>query len=152
MINHQRIAILLCAVVAISCTNSAVQSPVDIQEEEKPKLASPASSPAGTPAGAGSSAPSSNKQGETSPSTFPHRTSCNYFVGKALGGQAINLDVCSIQPGNLSNVPFVYYLGTDRVESSANCLDLNWTTYPENQVHTPQSEATEKMLVRVCQG
>lgn len=153
MMISKRTTILLCTVVAISCTNNESQPLVGNREEESPpQPTAPASGSPGMPAGAGSSTPPANPQIQTRSPDLPHRTSCKYFAGKALAGQGINLDVCSIQPGNLSQVPFVYYLGNDRVESSANCLDQTWTTYPENQVHTPQSGATEKMLTRVCQG
>lgn len=138
--------IWLCAVIVISCTNNTGEPPVGSQDPPKP--IAPTSGPTGTPAGSGSSVPHSSTQ---TPDR-PHRTACNYFAGKAVGGQAINLDVCSIQPGNLSDVPFIYYLGSERVVGTANCLELKWTTYPENQVRTPQSDATEKMLNRVCQG
>ncbi|HBC42523.1 MAG TPA: hypothetical protein DCZ88_11680 [Pseudanabaena sp.] len=76
--------------------------------------------------------------------------SCNYYVGKAVEGQTINIDTCSISRANYRSVNFVYYLGSDRVESQANCQDLVWTTFPERIVHSPQSAATRKMLDYVC--
>lgn len=76
--------------------------------------------------------------------------SCNYYVGRAVDGQAINIDTCSISRASYRSVNFVYYLGSDRVESQANCQDLVWTTFPERIVHRPQSAATEKMLDYVC--
>lgn len=147
MVIGPKMTIWLCAVIFISCTNNNQPS---VGSQESPKSASPVSGPTGTPAGSGSFVPPSNILAQKSDT--PHQTACNYFAGKAIGGQAINLDLCSIQPGNLSSVAFIYYLGSERVESTANCLNLQWTTYPENQVHTPQSKATEKMLNRVCQG
>lgn len=76
--------------------------------------------------------------------------SCNYYVGRAVGGQAINIDTCSISRASYRSVNFIYYLGSDRVESQANCQDRVWTTFPERTVHSPQSAATVKMLNYVC--
>lgn len=148
MVIDPKLTIWLCAVMVISCTNHEGQPPVGNQES--PKSTSPASEPTGTPVGSGSFVPPSNIQAQTP--DRPHQIACNYFAGKAVGGQGINLDVCSIQPGTVRDVAFIYYLGSERVQSTANCLDFQWTTYPDNQVHTPQSKATEKMLNRVCQG
>lgn len=148
MVIDSKMTVWLCAVIVISCTNNNGQPSAD--SHKSPKSTSPASGPTETSAGSGSVVAPVNIQAQQSDP--PHQTACNYFAGKAIGGQAINLDLCSIQPGNLSSVPFFYYLGSERVESTANCLNLQWTTYPENQVHTPQSKATEKMLKRVCQG
>ncbi len=76
--------------------------------------------------------------------------SCNYYAGRAVGGQAINVDTCSISRASYRSVNFVYYLGGDRVESQANCEDRVWTTFPERAVNRPQSAATERMLNYVC--
>lgn len=76
--------------------------------------------------------------------------SCNYYAGRAVGGQTINIDTCSISRASYRSVDFVYYLGSDRIESQANCEDRVWTTFPERTVHSPQSAATMKMLNYVC--
>jgi len=76
--------------------------------------------------------------------------SCNYYVGRAVGGQAINIDTCSITRASYRSVNFVYYLGSERVESQANCEDRVWTTFPERAIHSPQSAATVNMLDYVC--
>lgn len=76
--------------------------------------------------------------------------SCNYYVGRAVGGQAINVDTCSIARASYRSVNFVYYLGNERVASQANCEDRVWTTFPERAVHRPQSAATVSMLDYVC--
>lgn len=75
---------------------------------------------------------------------------CTQFVGTASGGQAINLDLCSIQVASYRSVNFVYYLGNDRVQSQANCEAGTWTTFPEGEQHRPQSDATQRMLNIVC--
>jgi hypothetical protein len=76
--------------------------------------------------------------------------SCNYFAGTTKAGKSVNLDLCSISRVNYRSVNFSYYLGDERVESQANCVAGNWTTFPERQVNRPQSEATQRMLVKVC--
>ncbi len=76
--------------------------------------------------------------------------SCNYYAGRAVGGQTLNVDTCSISRASYRSVDFVYYLGGERVESQANCEDRIWTTFPERAVNRPQSAATERMLNYVC--
>lgn len=75
---------------------------------------------------------------------------CTQFLGTASSGQAINLDLCSIQVASYRSVNFVYYLGNNRVQSQANCEAGTWTSFPEATVHRPQSEATQRMLNIVC--
>ncbi|OLP19966.1 hypothetical protein BST81_02505 [Leptolyngbya sp. 'hensonii'] len=76
--------------------------------------------------------------------------SCNYFAGTAVAGQAVNVDLCSISRASARSVNFVYYLGNEKVVSQANCQNGTWTTFPEKQVHRPQSRATQRMLEVVC--
>ncbi|OIP71939.1 MAG: hypothetical protein AUK48_11720 [Oscillatoriales cyanobacterium CG2_30_44_21] len=76
--------------------------------------------------------------------------SCNYFAGKAAGGQEINLDTCSISRASYRSIDFIYYLGNEKVVSQANCDNGTWTTFPEGQVNRPQSQATQRMLSFVC--
>ncbi len=85
-------------------------------------------------------------------STKPAARTSNYYTGKALGGQSINLEANSISQLNYPSVTFVYYLGNQRIRSQANCEAGTWTTFPEKAVHTPQSEATQKMVNIVCGG
>ena len=75
---------------------------------------------------------------------------CNYFAGTAVGGQEINLDTCSISRASYRSVDFIYYLGSEKVVSQANCDSGTWTTFPERQVNRPQSQATQRMLDFVC--
>lgn len=79
---------------------------------------------------------------------------CNYNfpAGSAVGGQAVTVDTCSVKAGNPRSIEFVYYLGQEKIESSADCPGGNWTTYPERAVHYPQSAATQTMLNAVCQA
>jgi hypothetical protein len=76
--------------------------------------------------------------------------SCNYFAGRAAGGQSVNVDLCSISQASANSVDFVYYLGRERIQSQANCRAGTWTTFPERKVHRPQSQATQSMLDVVC--
>lgn len=76
--------------------------------------------------------------------------SCNYFAGNAVGGQEINLDTCSISRASHRSVDFVYYLGSEKIVSQANCDSRTWITFPERQVNRPQSQATQRMLNFVC--
>ena len=46
--------------------------------------------------------------------------SCNYYAGRAVGGQTLNVDTCSISRASYRSVDFVYYLGGERVESQSN--------------------------------
>jgi hypothetical protein len=75
---------------------------------------------------------------------------CNYYAGRAVGGQNLNVDLCSIIRASARSVDFVYYLGNERIQSQANCQAGNWTTFPERQVNRPQSQATQNMLNTVC--
>lgn len=75
---------------------------------------------------------------------------CNYFAGSAVGGQAVNIDLCSISIASSRSIDFTYYLGNERVVSQASCDRGTWTTFPERQVHRPQSQATQRMLEVVC--
>jgi serine/threonine protein kinase, bacterial len=75
---------------------------------------------------------------------------CSYFTGNAIEGQAVNLDLCSVQARNVENVSFVYSLGNRRLESVANCATGTWTTFTDQKVHRPLSFATQKMIDRVC--
>lgn len=76
--------------------------------------------------------------------------SCNYYAGKAVGGEDVNIDLCSIARQDNRQVEFVYSLGGERIQSKANCLAQTWTTFPEGTVHRPQSKTTQDMLKIVC--
>jgi len=62
---------------------------------------------------------------------------CDRYIGQSVGGLSVIVDSCSI-------------LGSERVDSQANCEDMTWTTFPERQVYRPRSQATIKMLDYVC--
>jgi serine/threonine protein kinase, bacterial len=78
------------------------------------------------------------------------RSSCSYYVGEAVTGQAVNVDLCSMTNSNSNKVGFVYYLGGKRMGSEANCSNGTWMTLADQQVHRPLSPATQKMLDSVC--
>lgn len=75
---------------------------------------------------------------------------CTYFAGAAVGGQSINVDLCSINRLSPDSVEFGYYFGDIWVPSLANCRAGTWTTFPEQHTHRPQSAATQNMLDVVC--
>jgi len=75
---------------------------------------------------------------------------CSYYAGQAVGGQSINVELCSISKASTRSMDFVYYLGNERVQSQANCQAGTWTTFPERQVNRPKSAATQRMLDIVC--
>lgn len=56
-----------------------------------------------------------------SPHQIAKAQNCNYYAGKAVGGQSVNVDLCSISRASYKSIDFVYYLGEKRVESQANC-------------------------------
>ncbi|MBW4519462.1 MAG: hypothetical protein KME16_07140 [Scytolyngbya sp. HA4215-MV1] len=85
----------------------------------------------------------------TAPQSVQAQT-CNYSAGRAIGGQSVNVDLCSISQASSRSIDFVYYLGNERVQSQANCEAGTWTTFPERSVHRPQSQATQNMLKVVC--
>lgn len=68
-------------------------------------------------------------------------------LGKASTGAIIKLDTQSIQPqtGNTSGrVNFIYYLGAEKMASTANCDTGKWTA--KGRENTPQSKATRDMI------
>ncbi len=75
---------------------------------------------------------------------------CNYYAGKAVEGEAVNVNLCSVTPKSSGAIAFVYTLGSKRIESEADCTNATWTTFYDGQTHRPQSLATEKMINRVC--
>lgn len=75
---------------------------------------------------------------------------CNYFAGTASTGESVNVDLCSVSRASDRSVDFVYYLGNEKVVSQANCESGSWTTFPEREVHRPQSQATQQMIEAVC--
>ena len=75
---------------------------------------------------------------------------CNYLAGRALGGEVINVDLCSISRANSVSVNFTYYLAKEKIVSQANCVNGTWITFPEKGLYRPQSKATQQMLNVVC--
>ena len=85
-------------------------------------------------------------QPRAQPSTAP----CSYAAGQAIEGQAVTVDLCTVSGSTPRSVSFVYYLGSEKIESVANCESGTWTTYPERESHRPQSQATQNMMSAVC--
>jgi hypothetical protein len=76
--------------------------------------------------------------------------SCNYFAGTAVTGQKVNLNTCSVKRGAGGIVNFIYSLGNKKISSKADCQNSTWITMHDSVVHRPQSQATQRMLDRVC--
>jgi len=75
-----------------------------------------------------------------------------YHAGTAIAGQQVVVDLASIRQGAQAGaVEFVYYLGSERIVSTADCAAGSWLTRPDMTTHRPQSAATQNMLDRVCQ-
>jgi hypothetical protein len=74
------------------------------------------------------------------------------YLGQAVGGQSVNLDLNSISRASNRSVDFTYYLGNDERESQANCENGTWTTFRDGVVHSPESATTAEMVRLVCGG
>ncbi len=129
-----------------SCTNVTVQAPQAAQTPQAANNTNTSNStvtkaPPETVSPPVSNPPQSSSQADAS---------CSYAAGTAVGGQAINVDLCSIRVNSPQSVAFVYYLNNERVESEANCSNATWITFPERQVNRPLSSATKNMLDAIC--
>jgi hypothetical protein len=74
------------------------------------------------------------------------------YLGQAVGGQRVSVDLNSINRVSPRSVDFTYYLGNDQRYSQANCEDGTWTTFEDGVVHQPQSGTTSEMIRLVCNG
>ena len=136
--------IVLLPLLITGCTNVTVQAPPQtVGAVAAARTPSEPSKPVAIPAAIEVSAPST---------TAPTRSSssCNYFAGKAVEGQSVNVDLCSVSPRSSGAIAFSYSLGSQQMDSDANCASGTWITYRDGQTHRPQSSATEKMINRVC--
>jgi hypothetical protein len=130
-----------------SCTNVTVQTPQAPQAAQAPETTSNTSNSTVTKVSPKTVSPPVDNAPQL---TSQPAASCNYSAGKAVGGEAINVDLCSIQVKSPESIAFVYYLNNEQVKSEANCSNATWTTFPERQVNRPQSSATQNMLDTVC--
>ena len=71
-------------------------------------------------------------------------------LGSASTGAPLRLLMDSIVPVGGDQYTFSYQLGNTAIRARANCPESTWTSYPENQINRPQSEATSKMLRIIC--
>ncbi len=131
-------------IVVTGCTNVTVQAPQQTAPTvTAAKTPSEPSIPVTTPVAIEASAPSRIV-------TTQSGSSCSQYTGKAIEGQSVNVDLCSVSPKSSGAIAFVYSLGSRRINSEANCNDGTWTTFHDGETHKPQSSATEKMLNLVC--
>ncbi len=86
------------------------------------------------------------------PAARPVASSTSFYeAGTAAGGQIVRIDLSTIrQISNRGDRKFVYYLGREKISSIAKCAEGTWVTLPEAETHSPKSEATQRMLNRVC--
>jgi serine/threonine protein kinase, bacterial len=132
---------------SVSPTGTGLE-PVKISPSAVVQIPSPQSSPSiASGAREAIAAPTSNSTISSQPNI---QSSCGYYAGEAVTGQAVNVDLCSITTNNSDKVGFVYYLGGKRMGSAANCSNGTWTTLADQQVNRPLSPATQKMLDSVC--
>jgi serine/threonine protein kinase, bacterial len=124
--------------VAESPTSDSTPTPVVSVPVESTPVPEPSASPSSPVASASESPPAA----VDAPNTFK--------TGRAVDGQAIEVDLDSVSKNADGTVDFVYTLGTERIQSQANCQAGTWTTFPENKTHVPQSRATRRMLGLVC--
>lgn len=73
-----------------------------------------------------------------------------HYIGQAVGGQRVSVDLNSISRVSARSVDFTYYLGNDERYSQANCDNGTWTTFEDGVVHSPQSATTAEMVRLVC--
>jgi hypothetical protein len=136
------------ALLMTGCTNVTVQAPQQVPQQAAvptvvaTKTSSEPATPVATPAAIEVSAPAAPTRSTSS--------SCNYYAGRAVEGQSVNVDLCSVSPKSSGAIAFVYTLGSKRMESEADCTNVTWRTFYDGQTHRPQSLATEKMINRVC--
>jgi serine/threonine protein kinase, bacterial len=132
---------------SVSSTGTGVE-PAKISPSAVAQIPSPQSSPSiASSASEATASPVSNSA--INPKS-DNKSSCGYYAGAAVTGQAVNVDLCSITTNNSDKVGFVYYLGGKRMGSEANCSNGTWKTFSDQQVHRPLSPATQKMLNSVC--
>jgi hypothetical protein len=78
------------------------------------------------------------------------------YQGTASTGERVYLNLDSIQAGQRSGYFFTYQIGRDRPSAYTPCNGKFQVTNKTNgefqPLMTPQSEATRKMLNRVCAG
>lgn len=74
----------------------------------------------------------------------------NFYAGTAKGGQSVNVDLGSIRQVSADSIDFRYFLGATAIYAQANCRGGYWVTFPERRLNRPQSEATQRMIDKVC--
>jgi hypothetical protein len=128
------------------CTNVTVQAP----QQAPQQAVVPTVAATKTPSESSKPAVIEVSEPSTTVSTRSTSSSCNYYAGRAVEGQSVNVNLCSVTPKSSGAIAFVYTLGSKRMESEADCTNGTWTTFYDGQTHRPRSLATEKMIDRVC--
>ncbi|MBD2484754.1 hypothetical protein [Planktothrix sp. FACHB-1365] len=72
------------------------------------------------------------------------------YMGKADTGEDISVDADSIYAGK-EGKRFIYTIGNETLHAAANCNNNTWYVLEYDTTYSPQSNATQQMLVYVCQ-
>ncbi|VXD17069.1 exported hypothetical protein [Planktothrix serta PCC 8927] len=73
------------------------------------------------------------------------------YMGKADTGENISVDADSIYAGK-EGKRFIYSIGNETLHAAANCSNNTWYVLEYDTTYSPQSEATQRMLVYVCES
>lgn len=79
-----------------------------------------------------------------------HHCDSYHYVGKAVNGKRLHVDLCSVSPRDQQRIDFTYYLGRERIHAQANCTERTWIVYPERITYKPGSQGTANMMRKVC--
>ena len=71
------------------------------------------------------------------------------YMGDASTGEPISVDADSIFNGR-EGKRFMYKIGNEILHATANCQNNSWYALEYDQTYSPNSEATQQMLVYVC--
>lgn len=71
------------------------------------------------------------------------------YMGAASTGEPIYVDSDSISKGR-EGIRFIYRIGNETITGAANCRNNTWYALEYDQTYSPNSEASQEMLVYVC--
>lgn len=84
-------------------------------------------------------------------SSYPAGAEDWVYMGKATTGEEIYVDADSIYDGR-EGVRFIYRIGNETLQAAANCNNNTWYVLQYDRTYSPQSQATQDMLVYVCRA
>ena len=71
------------------------------------------------------------------------------YMGASSTGEPIYVDSDSISKGR-EGIRFIYRIGNETITAAANCRNNTWYALEYDQTYSPNSEASQEMLVYVC--